>query len=157
MTKQRLIAALLFVTSVAMAGTAPKFEDYPAAGPFHGPAAPPDLSGKKVRMFRSVLRDQAARGPNFAGHYTVAQWGCGAGCISWAIVDAQSGKVWLAPFIVSAPCGDDSDDCVPAINFRPDSELLVVTGARDEQGAGRYFYRWHDARLTLIHAIERQP
>lgn len=71
------------------------FEDYPAK----------DTSAKvrpvPVRLetapygqlYRTKLREGAARGPNFAGSYTVVTWGCGTGCQILAVVDARTGQL----------------------------------------------------------------
>jgi hypothetical protein len=53
----------------------PQLEDYPATDIFRGTPARLVLATKDARMFRTELRRQAARGPNFAGHYTLALWG----------------------------------------------------------------------------------
>lgn len=152
-----ICAGALLAGSVAAAEPLPAFGDFPAGDRFAGKPSLPQLSTPQARRFRTLLRDEAARGPNFAGHYTVARWGCGAGCISWAIIDARGGRVWFAPFTVAPACADDSDACLPSLEFRPDSELMVISGARNEQGAGRYFYRWHAGVLTLLKAVERSP
>jgi len=39
--------------------------------------APVKLLGRKARTFCTTLRREAKAGPNFAGHYTIATWGCG--------------------------------------------------------------------------------
>src|SRR5262250_1611988 len=75
-----------------------KFEDYPATADFKGKPAAPVLATKSARMFRTQIREAARKGPNFAGHYTVAEWGCGSGCVTIAVIDAVSGKVFDAPF-----------------------------------------------------------
>src|SRR4051794_28941990 len=60
----------------------PQFADYPVANIFRETPKPPVLASRMARAFRTELRRQAASGPNFAGHYTLARWGCGAGCVS---------------------------------------------------------------------------
>src|SRR5579872_5010248 len=69
----------------------PRFKDFPA--PVAAPVKParPRLTSADGRAFRTVLRDGAARGPNFAGHYAVVVWGCGSSCADMAIVDTRSG------------------------------------------------------------------
>jgi hypothetical protein len=42
----------------------------------------------------------AASGPNFAGHYTLARWGCGAGCVTVAVIDMTTGAVQFPPFSI---------------------------------------------------------
>src|SRR5207248_4159898 len=44
----------------------PGFEAYPVTDIFKGPPAPPKLRRPADRLFRTTLREGAARGPNFA-------------------------------------------------------------------------------------------
>ena len=49
--------------------TPPRFEDYPVRERFTGRPAPVDLSSDpRARRYRTVLREGARKGPNFAGH-----------------------------------------------------------------------------------------
>ena len=67
-------------------GDAPTFEQYPEHTSYRGPIAAPDVrSNPESRMFRTMIRKGAKRGPNFAGHYTMVFWGCGARCAAVAI------------------------------------------------------------------------
>ena len=43
--------------------------------------------------FRTTLVEAVARGPNFAGHYRVVEWGCGTGCQSFSVVDVRDGRI----------------------------------------------------------------
>ena len=52
----------------------PSFEDFRVTQVFRGRPVPPVLDTPKARAFRTELRRQAASGPNFAGHFTVALW-----------------------------------------------------------------------------------
>ena len=147
---------MMFSTPL-LAGNIPAFTDYPAVKDFQGKPAPPVLSTPKARMMRTQLRQQAATGPNFAGHFTLARWGCGAGCVSWAIIDARTGKVWFAPFQVwDATTPDDPELGQHSIDFKIFSELIVANGALNGEGAGTYYYRWHDGSLTLLYSQEYQ-
>ena len=60
-----------------------RFEDYPVTAIFKGTPALPKLR-LGDRLFRTRIRKGAAKGPNFAGHYTIADWGCGTRCVSIA-------------------------------------------------------------------------
>src|SRR6476620_2304120 len=63
-----------------------KFMDFAVAADFHRKPAAPILPTKTQRVFRTAIREAAAKGPNFAGHYTIAEWGCGSGCMSSVVV-----------------------------------------------------------------------
>ncbi|HYL92262.1 MAG TPA: hypothetical protein VEW69_03800, partial [Alphaproteobacteria bacterium] len=102
----RILAGLLLLHSaVGLAQAQEKtipwsydFQDYAVTEIFHGKPAPPKLVSPVHRRYRSAILRAAAKGPNFAGHYTIAEWGCGAGCVSFAVVDAATGKVFPSPF-----------------------------------------------------------
>jgi hypothetical protein len=54
----------------------PAFGDYPATDDFRGRPAPVDRASHPLASrFRTRLREGTERGPNFAGHYTIASWG----------------------------------------------------------------------------------
>jgi hypothetical protein len=92
------------------------------------------LATKDARMFRTELRRQAARGPNFAGHYTLALWGCGAGCANGAVIDARSGQVGFIPFSWDDEWKDGRIICAHGSTFDISSELLVVEGRLEPRG-----------------------
>lgn len=57
------------------------------------PAAVDFTSNSDAALFRTTITEQAKEGPNFAGHYTVATWGCGTECEGYAIIDTITGKI----------------------------------------------------------------
>lgn len=133
--------------------TAPRFSDFPAEGAFHGKSAPADLKGGgATREFRTRLREGAAAGPNFAGHYTVVSWGCGGGCGDWAIIDAQSGKVHFAATLRDVSLASVAPEEDEFLRFTRDSALLAVLGAPNEDEArdGVAFLRWDGASLKPV-------
>ena len=77
----------------------PRFEDYAVRESYKGKVARVKLSSPAARMFRTMLRENAKKGVNFAGHYILASWGCGSGCHSFAFVDAKNGNVYFSPLI----------------------------------------------------------
>lgn len=81
------------VLSAQTVPSRPSFEDYPAKQIYKGIPAPPKLD-KDARMYRTVIREGANSEVQFAGHYTVPQFGCGAGCSAYYIVDSITGKVY---------------------------------------------------------------
>ena len=64
----------------------PRSEDYPVlkSEMYKGKPAPVMLYSKRARLYRTVLREGAKEGPNFAGHYTIVTWGAGLGVFSMA-------------------------------------------------------------------------
>jgi hypothetical protein len=75
-----------------------------------------DLNSHKLgRSFRTAIRsDYDNDKALFAGHYTLASWGCGAPCRMSVIVDRRTGKIY------------DSPDAEFGYQFKADSRLLVV-------------------------------
>ena len=73
----------------------PGFADYPVSGAFRGRPAPARFENDSLdRRFRTVLREGAQRGPNFAGHFTIVTWGCGSSCQMNAVIDAHAGRIY---------------------------------------------------------------
>lgn len=92
----------------------PSFEDFPSGKLFTGTPASPKLIEPWAKMYRTRIRDGvakpegafrgsdfvASKGPNFAGHYFVLNWGCGSGCLMLVVADALTGHVYTPPLSV---------------------------------------------------------
>jgi len=129
-----------------------KFEDYPAAADFKGKPAAPILVTKTDRMFRTQIREAAKKGPNFAGHYTVAEWGCGSGCVALAVVDAVTGKIFAAPsgtLALPLPDGTNGRDFQGPV-YQINSRLFIADGCPGEVKCGTYYYEWSANRFKLL-------
>lgn len=117
---------------------------------------PTDPTDPKSREYATRLRESAHQPPNFAGHFVLASWGCGASCVMTAAIDvgrgAQAGQVVWLPFTV---CCWDVDVSKP-LDFRVDSRLLVVHGSRNEHGGGTYDYTFDGKAFKLIQAQEKR-
>ena len=118
---------LLLLLQLKPVAVLPNFEDYHVGEPYKGKPAIVDLrSDPDARRFRTRLRQAAAKGPNFAGHYVVVMWGCGTSCQSLTIVDSRTGKV-------HSPLDPTSEGAC----FRIDSALLI-TDPIDQETFDRY-------------------
>jgi hypothetical protein len=127
-----------------------KFEDFPAAKRRTGRPATPKLTSQFEKMYRTRIREGAKHPANFAGHYTVVDWGCGTSCGVYVIVDNLTGRVYEPPEISK---GVDLGVAEPA--FRPDSTLLAVASCPPPKDYGlkdceRKFYKWDGSRLVLL-------
>ena len=148
--------ALLFIL-IALAGNAlaqhkspPRFQDFPVAERFNGKSARVNLrSHPHARMFRTMLRDTAKLGANFAGHYAVNYWGCGTECIRIGVVDLKTGRAYVSPFFANV-------GVVTHINSR----LLIVASPekiKEVYGADAFgyvhprYYIWKNNRLVLVY------
>ena len=139
----------------------PSFEEFKATEAFQGKPALPRLTTPFARKFRSVIREAARKGPNFAGSFAIVQWGCGSSCIQMAIVNEQTGAVYPGPFTVldfgaAHRFADKSDssqvDSFEPLVFRADSRLLVVRGCPEEnQGnCALFYYEWSGLKFRLV-------
>jgi hypothetical protein len=141
----------------------PQFATFPAPVDAQRAPAPVVLSSAEARRYRTMLREGAAKGPNFAGHYTIVEWGCGSACVDWAIVDARSGRVFFFKMLRAVSgahvdfgkSADTADDDL--LRYRRDSKLLIILGApnEDEKREGIGFYRWDHDRLDQLSFVPR--
>ena len=137
-----------------------RFAQFAARPERSRPPAPPLLSTAQARRFRTVLREGAAAGPNFAGHFTVVAWRCGASCTEAAIPDARTGRVRFPEALHSISAVHVAD--LPgagygSLRFQRDSRLLVVLGApgEDEARDGVADLEWTGTALRLLRFVPR--
>jgi hypothetical protein len=146
----------------------PMFEDYPITSIFRGEPALP-IFAKGQGGFSTQIKEGARKGPNFAGHFTIAQWGCGSGCISFAIVDAVSGQLnYPIPFVgLGIPyMGTATGRDYKGLEYRLDSSLLIADGCPEdedstdadfEMNCGTRYYKWEANRFVLIQTVAVSP
>lgn len=63
---------------------------------FSGVPAPVDFASSrfpKAKDFKTAIIASVNDGPDLAGKYAVAQWGCGTACQEHAVVDMESGNI----------------------------------------------------------------
>ena len=126
--------------------------DYAVHEVFKGAIKSPKFATPGQKTFRKVILDQVAHGPNFAGHYTLAQWGCGAGCVQLAVVDLKTGEIFEPPFgklPKATICLEGTADD-PGIVFEKQSSLLVLKGCPEFKDCGVYYYQWTGAEFKLL-------
>lgn len=123
----------------------PRFEDYPVAEMFNGTPAAPRLVEPWSRLYRTRIREGVtkdygafrgsvylkSKGPNFAGHYFVVNWGCGTGCLMMVVVDAVTGHVYPPPLAVGTVGNQQIG--IPNLgtgwadfDYRPNSRLFMI-------------------------------
>ncbi|HTT98951.1 MAG TPA: hypothetical protein VMF58_12940 [Rhizomicrobium sp.] len=154
---------------------APAFERYsvPVVHVAHAPRVA--LGDRRARLYRTQLRDAAKDGatfgPNFAGHYRLASWGCGTGCLNWGLVDLKTGRVAFDKTMFSLEnehidfSREKADDNYArarrafyefgVLLYRPDSALLMTLGTpnEDELRDGMAFYHWTGKTFHRIASI----
>ena len=144
-----LAICIAFLCSAQVGQVRPKFSDYPVHHIYKGAPAHPILT-KNQWMFRTVIRDGSKHKVQFAGRYTVPEFGCGAGCSSFYIVDSIGGKVYDG-FVVSdiPPTWIEENEKkgirgIDHCEFHPNSRLLKINGCPNEKGCGFYDYEMVD-------------
>jgi|ERR1019366_1215816 hypothetical protein len=121
------------------------FDRYPAGKVYKGHPAPPKLVTAEHRGFRTVLRNGAKKGSNFAGHFTVVEWGCGSNCIAMAVVDAITGVVYDRDM----PQMNDSGIC--GAQYKVTSTLFVVETSPTPNGdCEPEMYRWDGSHFVEV-------
>ena len=162
-----LITGLVLVAGVLCAQSKPcqsdklpKFSDFTVHAVFSGKPKQPILTTKLEHLYRTTIREAAMNGTNFAGHFAIAEWGCGTGCHDFVVVDVRTGKVYDPPFRdlnFHMPPPDlfvDSDPnwfCfADVIRYRKDSDLLVVEGCLDDKQCGRTYFRMVNTGLKQV-------
>ena len=140
------IAACIRLTVGALAQEPYPFEEYPAPTSFRGKPAAPILDSPKARLYRTTIRYAAKRGPDFAGHYTIAMWGCGSQCTHFVIIDAQTGRVYVPSVGVSFSLAGPI--------YRLDSTLLVTEQEASMSGPNRLdYYNWSGSKLVHLKTV----
>ena len=129
----------------------PKFEDYRVTEQYKGKNAKPILTRDDVR-FRTRIREGALEKVNFAGHYVLTTWGCGASCVMGVLIDARTGRVYWLPMKVC--CGPLEVE--NPLDYRVDSRLIIFTGSPDEEKQGVYYYKFEGNRFVLLQTVEKK-
>jgi hypothetical protein len=127
----------------------PTFEAFPVREQFQGPVATLRLTTRQDREFRTALKRATRQKPNFAGHYILTTVGCGAACVMTAVIDAKTGKVQWLPFTL---CCWDADIQEP-VEYRIDSDLIILHGQKNEQYPGTWSVRFTNGRFGPVALI----
>ncbi|HKP69368.1 MAG TPA: hypothetical protein VJV05_08790 [Pyrinomonadaceae bacterium] len=162
---KRIVACCLLLLGVvvSMQAQVPSFSRYSAkvekvtarAIDFkHSPGA----SGFRTRLTAALRGGRVT----FAGRFILTGWGCGTGCVSAAIIDARTGRVYFPEPIGGVAVGDDEngDYYEKPIDFRKNSRLVIVRGTPGTQidretypSSGDYYYEWKNYKLRPVLAV----
>jgi hypothetical protein len=152
----RFLLLLLLDTTALYAQLAParpSFEDYPAKQIYQGAPALPILN-KDQRSYRTRIREGAKSPVQFAGHYTLPNFGCGTECSAFFIVDSITGKVYDGFSVADLPgrwIEKQTGDPPFRIQFIASSCLLKINGCPNEHDCGYYDYVMVDGKgLKLV-------
>jgi hypothetical protein len=150
-----IACVLTFSIGAQVAAPRPSFSTFLVTEIFYGKPAAPKLVAKGERMFRTRIRIGADNPVEFAGHYTLPKWGCGAGCNAFVIVDSMTGRIYDVPFsLVDLPNAwveKHADEAHDRMAFRPDSSLMKIDACPNEMDCGLYDYVMVDGKgLELV-------
>jgi len=99
-----------------------KFSEYQTQV-YKGKLALPDFkTDPSAKLYKTQIKNQCkSQGINFAGHYTVIEWGCGTECENIAIVDRISGAIYYSniPYNIN-------DEGFFGTKYRPDSRMMIM-------------------------------
>lgn len=118
---------------------------------YKGKLSNPNFStDRDAKYFITQIKDDCkSTGVNFAGYYTIVEWGCGLACQEMAIVDRKSGEVIFSqiPF--------DTIDGHSGLEFRINSQMLIVnTDAFSEfydfEPGYKLYNHWREPAVYII-------
>lgn len=98
-----------------------------------GPIAAVNFEGAfpEAKEFSSAITAAMQKGPNFAGHFVIAEWACGANCQDHAIVDVVTGNIVAfgipSEVGLSFNVGSALIMTNPPVNFPKQEELSALT------------------------------
>jgi hypothetical protein len=144
----KLISAKVAVTLLAVTSAAaePHFADYPTKTYLKGKSVLPKMT-ESVVHFRTRIRNGMKAGPNFGGHYTLIEIGCGTSCIFAFLIDARNGRV------VDFPLGGEENYQLQ-MKYGIDSTLLQAewmdTSVGDYDTCVRAYYDIGSGNLTKV-------
>jgi len=148
------LSLCIVIASSSQENQRPKFSDYPTAKVYEGMLAKPILK-KEQRTFRTVIREGAKSRVEYAGHYTIPRFGCGASCNGFYIVDSISGRVYDGFGLMELPPAweeQHSSEDIKRMEFHPDSRLLKINACPNESNCGFYDYVMVDGMgLKLVY------
>jgi hypothetical protein len=163
---QRLLVIAVFtlcfsISSVGQRAPEPAFSSYKVPVEKATAKSINFKNDSAARTFKTRLSEALKEGVNFAGHYIVAGWGCGTGCISGAIIDARTGNVVWPIELYSLGVWYEGNSYVDEpVAYRKNSRLLIISGSpgvldgQKDKPNGKYFYEW---RGNALHQIKFIP
>ncbi len=150
--------ALILSLAATAQSPAPLFSAFSVAERYNGPPATPVLRSAQQRKFRAQILKAAKQPADFAGHYKIADWGCGSSCVSIAVIDLKTGSVYDGPFSIlgygSPQSYEGGDDW---LEFHVSSRLLVARGCPEDKNCGTYYFEWQDAGFRLLRTVHSGP
>ena len=105
----------------------------------------PDFSGRDAWAgnHRTRIVEGLRKGPNFAGHYSLIEIGCGTSCLFAYLADARSGQVFSFPY-----GGEEQYEL--SLRYGLDSSRLTATWMRDEASCIRQDLEFNGTEFIVL-------
>ena len=101
-----------------------------------------------AQEFETRISEEVSNGPNFAGHYVYAEWGCGSNCGVGAIVDSDTGEI--VEFGIMNSHGADFELESKLLVINPPEKMEYLEGGGLLEGeVTRYFLMSEEGLLLL--------
>jgi hypothetical protein len=107
-----------------------------------------------------MIRREAPKGVNFAGHYRIIELGCGPGCERVAVIDVESGKVYepwgsipSSEFYIGLHVKNDKT----GLFYEIGSKLLVARGCIQSGYCAAFYYEWTVSAFKLLQSDPIPP
>ncbi len=125
-----------------------QFENYKVEKIYKGQLAAPDFkTSTAAKQFTSIIKDGCKNtGVNFAGHYSIVEWGCGRFCEQMAIVDRKTGQIIYTEIPFDKQAGYSGSI------YQTDSRMLVINAGSlsEAEGYDPGYRRWDPMRRKAM-------
>jgi len=148
---------VIFITLLPSFVNANEFHEYPSKANLITEFAVPRITDGNILKYRTLLTNEAKKGPNYSSYLRVVHWGCGTNCASWAIINLINGRVLFpSESLVSCAPQKTSQEVIPDwIESHVNSRLLYVYTCSDFPFGDYTFnlrkvFVWEENNLKLI-------
>lgn len=119
----RRVSLILFVCILPFTSLADdiEFSAYPVESVYRGRLKTPDflIRDKGFAAFKTRILNGMTAGPNYAGEYSIIQFGCGTGCSSVIVGNNRTGELF------DFPRGGENNEAL-TLSFQVNSKLVVA-------------------------------
>ena len=90
----------LLLAAAAFSPSGSAYAKAAAIAVYRGPIRLPNFAGRdrEYSSYRTAIVSEMRSGPNFSGHYTVVELGCGTGCRFVVVGDSMTGRLYSFPY-----------------------------------------------------------
>ena len=127
------------------------FKQFKVNSTYRGATRFPNFYGRDRRFkdYRTRIRNGLKNGPNFAGHYSVIQFGCGTSCTEVYLADNRTGRVFAFP-------RGGEDNMSLDLAYELDSRLLAAQW-QDGTTCELEYFEWRGDEARLLEREDLGP